>query len=159
MRLGSRHRRGGQAVEFALVLPPMVLLIAGIVDYGFYYSRSLTVISAARDGARAGATDASTSSSGTNPTPCQAAADAVQTAMRAGGFSGFSDTGTNLVITVSTDADASGVADTTTNAKMILVEIVQPYTPFWLPSGLAPNALRGRMIARLEDQGNATCSQ
>ena len=59
--LGSRrsdraaHRRPGQAlVEFALVLPLFLLLVAGMVDIGMGLNSSITVTNAAREGARLG---------------------------------------------------------------------------------------------------------
>ncbi len=54
-RRGSRTR--AQAlVEFAVVLPVFLLLLAGILDFGFILYSRMTVINAARDGARIGTT-------------------------------------------------------------------------------------------------------
>jgi hypothetical protein len=54
-----RHRadreledRGASAVEFALVLPLLVMLLFGIVHFGFAYNAYVTVTHAAREGAR-----------------------------------------------------------------------------------------------------------
>ena len=53
-RRGRRGRRRGQSmVEFALVLPVFMLILAGILDFGFALYTRMTVINAARDGARA----------------------------------------------------------------------------------------------------------
>lgn len=50
----SRHReRGAAAVEFALVLPILVMLIFGIVDFGRMLAAKITLTEAAREGARA----------------------------------------------------------------------------------------------------------
>ncbi len=53
----TRHRRRrsrGQAlVEFALILPVFLLILSGILDFGFMLNARMTVISAAREGARA----------------------------------------------------------------------------------------------------------
>lgn len=46
------RERGAAAVEFALVLPVLVLLILGMVDFGFAISAEAIVGNAARDGAR-----------------------------------------------------------------------------------------------------------
>ena len=55
----SRHRsrRGtGQAmVEFALVVPVFLLVLSGILDFGFMLFTRMSVINAAREGARYGA--------------------------------------------------------------------------------------------------------
>jgi Flp pilus assembly protein TadG len=54
----QRHRTGrrsGQAlVEFALVIPLFLLLLAGMVDFGLGLNASITVTNAAREGARLG---------------------------------------------------------------------------------------------------------
>ncbi|MBM6405978.1 pilus assembly protein [Phycicoccus sp. CSK15P-2] len=49
-----RDDRGAAAVEFALVLPVLVLLMGGIVDYGRYFFTQVQLTNAAREGARAG---------------------------------------------------------------------------------------------------------
>lgn len=47
-----RSERGAAAVEFALVLPVLVLVLLGIVEFGRAYNAQITVTSAAREGAR-----------------------------------------------------------------------------------------------------------
>jgi Flp pilus assembly protein TadG len=49
----SRNERGAAAVEFALVLPLLVLLVAGIADFGRAYYLQTTISGAAREGVRA----------------------------------------------------------------------------------------------------------
>ena len=52
-----RQRRGGaQALEFALTLPVLLLLVSGIVDYGWFFVRQFQVEDAIREGARLGVT-------------------------------------------------------------------------------------------------------
>jgi Flp pilus assembly pilin Flp len=50
MRLHSE--RGAELIEFALVLPLLLLLVLGIVDFGFMFQRMEVVTNAAREGAR-----------------------------------------------------------------------------------------------------------
>jgi len=50
-----RSDRGATAVEFALVLVPLILLLAGVIDFGHAYFQQLALSSAARDVARAAA--------------------------------------------------------------------------------------------------------
>lgn len=50
----SHHRQGQSIVEFALILPIMVLVIAGIFDLGRAFFASITITNAAREGARTG---------------------------------------------------------------------------------------------------------
>ncbi|MGT2461539.1 TadE/TadG family type IV pilus assembly protein [Sinomonas atrocyanea] len=44
--------RGAAAVEFALVLPALLLLVLGIIDFGRIFSAQQTLTYAARAGAR-----------------------------------------------------------------------------------------------------------
>jgi len=47
-----RSDRGATAVEFALVILPLALLLMGIIDFGRAYSQQLELSSAAREGVR-----------------------------------------------------------------------------------------------------------
>jgi Flp pilus assembly protein TadG len=49
----TRQDRGASAVEFALVLPLLLLVIAGIVDFGRAFFTQVILTNAAREGARA----------------------------------------------------------------------------------------------------------
>ena len=56
MKLPRRESEdGAAAVEFALVLPVLLLLIFGIVDFGRMLNAKITINQAAREGARAAA--------------------------------------------------------------------------------------------------------
>ena len=48
----STSERGAAAVEFALVLPVLMLLVFGIIEFGFIFNRWVTVTHAAREGVR-----------------------------------------------------------------------------------------------------------
>ena len=47
-----KSERGAAAVEFALVLPLLLLLLLGIVEFGRVYNAQMQLTAAARDGAR-----------------------------------------------------------------------------------------------------------
>lgn len=53
--LRRRDDRGAAAVEFALVMPMLFLLVFGIVDFGRMWNMQLTVTHAAREGVRVAA--------------------------------------------------------------------------------------------------------
>ena len=53
-RSAARRRRGSNAVEFALILPILITLFAGIVEWGWTLNQQMMVVQAAREGARAG---------------------------------------------------------------------------------------------------------
>ena len=54
LRPSRRHPdRGASAVEFALILPVFVVIIAAILDFGFIFAQQVSLNNAARDAARA----------------------------------------------------------------------------------------------------------
>ena len=52
LRRRFRSERGAELIEFALVLPILLLVFAGIVDFALMFQRFITVNNAAREGAR-----------------------------------------------------------------------------------------------------------
>jgi Flp pilus assembly protein TadG len=48
----TRGERGAAAVEFALVLPLLVALVFGLIDFGRAYNQQITLTQLAREGAR-----------------------------------------------------------------------------------------------------------
>lgn len=51
---GRRGERGQSLVEFSLILGPLMLLLLGIVQFGFIFNTYVTLTNAAREAARAG---------------------------------------------------------------------------------------------------------
>jgi hypothetical protein len=49
---GAEREQGAAAVEFALVLPVLVLILFAIIDYGLYFNASLQARSGVHDAAR-----------------------------------------------------------------------------------------------------------
>jgi Flp pilus assembly protein TadG len=54
LRQAARRDDGASAVEFALVLPILVLLLFGIISFGLYFAASLGLSNASREAARYG---------------------------------------------------------------------------------------------------------
>ncbi len=54
-RIAGDHERGAAAVEFALVVPILLILVFGIVNFGQYLSVRQAATQAAAEGARAAA--------------------------------------------------------------------------------------------------------
>jgi Flp pilus assembly protein TadG len=46
--------RGAAAVEFAIVLPVLIALLCGTIDWGYYFFTRSVVVNASREGARTG---------------------------------------------------------------------------------------------------------
>lgn len=102
-------RRGSQIVEFSLMLPMLVVVVAGVVDFGEYMLRMEALIHAAADGARAGAR--------AEENPASVAETAAQSAWDATGGGG------------SPTFDAS-VTDSAPNQRLVM-EASLPYAPFF----------------------------
>jgi Flp pilus assembly protein TadG len=49
-----RDQKGGALIEFAIVLPLLLLLVGGIVDFGILFYNKQVLTNASREGARAG---------------------------------------------------------------------------------------------------------
>lgn len=47
-----RNEQGQSVVEFAIVLPILLIIIGGIIDFGWVYSNQLSLNNCAREGAR-----------------------------------------------------------------------------------------------------------
>lgn len=60
-----RDERGAAAVEFAIVVPVLLLLVVGIAEFGRAYSTAAVLSGAAREGARTMALQNSTSAART----------------------------------------------------------------------------------------------
>jgi TadE-like protein len=59
---GRRHAgdRGATLVEFALIAPLLILLLFGIIDFGWAFSQNVDIKNAAREGGRLAAVNAGT---------------------------------------------------------------------------------------------------
>ncbi len=99
--LGRARERGAAAVEFALVLPVLVMIMMGIIDFGMVTNAQAIVANAARDGARAASMGANSSTS------CVAAVKAASTLL---GFSNTGNCATSVPSVTVTCLDASGLA-------------------------------------------------
>ncbi len=51
----GRAQRGAAAVELAIVLPVLLMIVFGIIDFGRMYNAQVTLTEAAREGVRAAA--------------------------------------------------------------------------------------------------------
>ena len=52
MKASRTRDRGASAVEFALVLPMLLLMLGGVIDFGRYFYAEVIMSNAVREGAR-----------------------------------------------------------------------------------------------------------
>jgi Flp pilus assembly protein TadG len=70
-----QDERGAALVEFALILPVLVLFVFGIIEFGRAYSARIQLTAAVREGARAGALGLDVTSATRNGAPGLTAGD------------------------------------------------------------------------------------
>lgn len=135
-RLPAFARRGGAALEFALVLPILLSLTVGVIDFGYYFQSNGRVVSAVREGTRLGVTYATDDS----PTAADAATARVNEILTGYGF----DT---ALVTVTTEYIGAAPDE------MLKVTVVLPFDPLigLVRVGL-PGNLIGSMTMLLEQQ-------
>jgi Flp pilus assembly protein TadG len=121
-RRRTKRRRGQALVEFCLVIPIFLLVLCGIMDFGFLFFDRMTVINASREGARAAAmvSDAST-----------ATLVAQQAAVSAAAQGGLSIGMSNVVVTCIAKTGGSIDCATAETGDSIRVSVTYSYHPFF----------------------------
>jgi hypothetical protein len=66
LRIGRRRARGQSLVEFSILVPAFMIILFGMLEFGFVFSHHLTIEYATREGARVG----SALGNGTVQSPC-----------------------------------------------------------------------------------------
>lgn len=131
---GVRGDEGVAALEFALVLPFLLVLLMGMIDYGYYFYVNSTVVNAAREGARNGVVQ---------PTVTLAQQEAQRTARAYLVAAGIGD-GVNATYLNNADVPMPTYDASTGNPTSGLLSVTvtvssfQPLTGF-LPSTLLPS--------------------
>lgn len=135
----STRKRGQAMVEFAMVLPLFMLVLSGIADFGFALYQRMTVINAAREGARAAAMVSD------HATIVTTATGAAQAAAAQGGI-----TGVTVVVTCS--PHASDCSDAQVN-DLVTVKTSYPYSSFFPLTFRATFTLDSKVQMVLESLG------
>jgi Flp pilus assembly protein TadG len=143
----SREEHGASAVEFALVVPFLLLIVFGIIVYGMVFAQSLSLSNSARQAARSGVIENTTCDQVTS-----LAHDAADTmGMRGSDASVSIRRGPTKANT--TDACAGGGTTQPcksqaagTNIYVTLTYATQPIIPF-IP---VPSTLKGEGVYRCE---------
>lgn len=71
MKVGNRKKRGAAIIEFAVLLPLLLIIVFGIIEFGFLWLQSHYIANAAREGARIAAKlpEVDDTNGGSPPTP------------------------------------------------------------------------------------------
>jgi Flp pilus assembly protein TadG len=133
MSRGTSADRGAAALEFALVVPILLVLVFGIMDFGIFFADSLAVQSAVREGARQAVVLRCDSA------PFSAACIATLTKNQTDAIAG----GTEYVKVVSSDPWKNG--GSVTVCAVVQVAGVTGFTP--LPNG---STTRAKITMRIE---------
>ncbi|HZV27695.1 MAG TPA: TadE/TadG family type IV pilus assembly protein [Acidothermaceae bacterium] len=150
----SRRDAGAAALEFALVLPVLVLILFGIIDYGLYFSNTLNAESGVQTAARqaiVGNLDATC----TTPTDAPAVSTQVGELMCMVKNNTGSITGTSYVKVVFPAAPPNGTnpAGWYPGQQLIVCEVIDVqgltgYVP--LPRHDGQVAIRSKVVTQLE---------
>jgi Flp pilus assembly protein TadG len=141
-----RSERGAELVEFALVLPLLLVVFAAIVDFGFLFQRFEVVTNAAREGARIASL------------PGYTEADVE---LRVGQYlnEGLGAGSAARAITTTTDATIVVATGPAIQARQVVVQYTDTYTILGPVisliggTGLGTLTLTGRATMRAEVQG------
>ncbi|MES2639810.1 MAG: TadE/TadG family type IV pilus assembly protein [Myxococcota bacterium] len=129
-------RRGAAALEFALVLPVLLALTVGIIDFGWYFQANGRVVAAVREGTRLGVTYATDDS----PTPEDAAEARIAAVLTEYNFDAAS-------------ADVVTEYIGTAPDEMLKVTVTLPFDPLiGLVRVVLPVELKASMTMLLEQQ-------
>jgi len=120
----ARRERGAELIEFAFVLPVLLLVAFGIIDFGFLFREYEVVTNAAREGARLKSLG---DAAGYSSADVQAR---VSSYIVNGGLDG------SLVNTTVSAASIPVNAGGTVNASGYTVQVTYPHR-FWVLAGIA----------------------
>jgi Flp pilus assembly protein TadG len=139
-RAASREERGAAAVEFALILPILVLLVFGIIAFGYMLSFRQALSQAAAEGGRAAAVQPAGTADGDRLTAARAAIndalDSYGVECTSGGGLTHSG-GATGTCTIAIGACTTGP----TGAECAKVTLNYPYSSNALIPGLGINAI------------------
>lgn len=145
LRRSRRDESGAELIEFALVAPLLLLLVVGIVDFGFMFQQYEVVTNAAREGARIG------SLPGYGQTDVEDRVTAYLTA------SGLAATPTITYSTAPTTLTSGRTVELVTVGVdyQYTYSFIGPIAALVGGSGFGSVTLRGRSVMRLESGGTA----
>ena len=141
-----RHKghfdRGAAAVEMALVLPVLLFLLMGMIDFGRAYSAQIQLSQAAREGVRLASmnTGDPNASAATNPYGSAAIIERVQQA--AGGVSGVTAT------TTFCDATTPTTASVVVRAPFVWITGISAMSQLMQGNFVGPTTMQSKGVMR-----------
>lgn len=134
----KKNSKGQGLVEFGLILPLLLVLVFGIIQYGIIFNGMITVTSAAKEGARIASVGGTAGDVETR----------VENTLRASFLVAFdlkNDPDVKIVVTPSLDPDERTYGDP-------LVVEVESYVPILVPMVMTNTTytIRGRSQVRIE---------
>ena len=131
---GFREQGGATAVEFALILPVLILFVFGIIGFGLAFMQMQTIRGALREGGRAAATGASAIE-----VRDHAYQSALGTIDSAGNVEVHPNTGGNPVCTPQTIGEDATVTYDTSHLPGGGIRVSIPFLPIFLTPTLEAN--------------------
>ena len=137
-----RSERGAELIEFALVLPLLLFIIMGLIDFGFLFQRFEVVTNAAREGARMAVL------------PGYATADVTARVQNYVSSGGLATTSTNPSVAVTNVTIPTG-GGPVMQGKQVVVTYTSPYlflgpVAGWFGGSFTSATLTGKAIMRDE---------
>lgn len=146
LRARRRTERGAAAVEFALVIIPLLWLVFGVIDFGFMLSFRQQVSQAADEGARAAAVQIDATKQTSDAT---AAVNSAMSALKVNGTAVQCGDG-RLVCTVTKAACANDASHQCITVKLTYGYKAHPVVPTMpLISAVMPTNLTYTAVARV----------
>lgn len=126
LRIGKGDDRGANLIEFAILMPFLLLLLMGIVEFSWLFSQNLDVRHGAREGARLVAVNYPVGP--VNPAP--STRDSAQTDQIVTEICNRMDVASNAIITLQSTGDvgdpATATVETTTQSLTGFIDWVLP---------------------------------
>jgi Flp pilus assembly protein TadG len=136
--LSGEPERGTAALELAILLPVLLTILFGIIDWGYVFYVDLSLTNAAREGARVGVTK----TLGAQPGPEAAARDKAEAYLESAGLG-------------SGGHNSPSVVTSFDNVNVTVTTSIDSFTPLvgFLPDAALPQSLRARAVMRWEMEG------
>ncbi|APG25741.1 TadE/TadG family type IV pilus assembly protein [Syntrophotalea acetylenica] len=150
--MNFRSQKGAAVVEFAVVLPLLLLIVFGIIEFGFIFYNKALLTNASREGARRAIVFRTDSTTGNRIIPVSDVENAIHNYLYSGNDLRLVSFGTdNLTATIETDSGVSTLNpaspgssnEQVTQGEYVVIDVSYDYDFLLLPSlGGIPDAIK-----------------